>query len=151
MTNRIIELARAYNQASTELAEKSEAEKIASAAKDAAKAELIAAMADEGVSGISVEGIGRLSMVTKNAYSVNIAHKPGFFDYLRETGNDSILKLDVNPRTLSAFLSTHEAELKAKYEADGLDPLTALENAKALLESKGASVFTMQNISVRKA
>lgn len=110
--------------------------------------QLLEAFVEEGVNSIKIEGMGNFVMRTKNYLSVNAANKPTFFDYLRESGNEGLLKLDVNPRTLTSFLGTHLEDLISKSDAD---PVEARKAALEFLNQKGASYFSEKGISVLKA
>ncbi len=111
---------------------------------------LIAAMIEEGVNSVRLDGLGLFSLRTTNFLSVNAANKPGFFDYLKEVGHDSILKLDVNPRTLTAFLNEHLKELQSKLcNEKGIDDISARNEALEILNKRGASYFTKRDIALK--
>lgn len=113
--------------------------------------QLLDAMVDEGVKTIKIDGVGMLMMVTTHKGNVVAANKPVFFDYLKESGHDSILKLDVNSMTLSAFLKSHIEELAKKYEAEGNDEVDARNKAVDFLKEKGASLFSEKTIRFRSS
>jgi hypothetical protein len=111
---------------------------------------LLDAMVEEGVSSLKIDGIGTLSMRTSNYLSVNAANKPGFYEYLQEAGHGGLLKLDVNPKTLTAFLKSHLDELIDKATQEGKDMLEARNHALEFLKNKGAAYFSKKEISLRK-
>ena len=117
---------------------------------DEAEKLLIEAMVEEGVNSVDLDGIGKFSMVTKNYLSVNAANKPGFLDYLKSSGNGAIIKEDVNPRTLTAFLKDHLEAVIGTYEQTGLDKVDARNAALEFLKEKGAAYFSDRGISFRK-
>lgn len=108
------------------------------------------AMVNEGVNTIKLAGVGTFMMKTKNYLSVTAANKEQFFPYLQESGNGGLLKLDVNSRTLSAFLGEHVEQLKAEKMAKGVDEVTARNEAIEFLKSKGASAFSERGIALKK-
>ncbi len=109
------------------------------------------AMIEEGCKSINVSGLGQFTMRARNMLSVNVANKTTlFFPYLTEVGHDSILKLDVNPRTLGAFLDSHYGELQAKYEGEGLDAVEARDKALEFLKTKGVTYFVKRDIAFKK-
>lgn len=112
---------------------------------------LLAAMVDEGTNSISIAGMGMFVMTTKNYLSVNAASKPQFFQYLKKAGHGALLKEDVNPRTLTAFLKGHLEEVTQKYVAAGKDAVEARNEALKYLNSQGASYFSDRGVSFRKA
>lgn len=116
----------------------------------ACEAELLEALVDEGVNSIKLLGLGTISMKTRNFLSVNAGNKPMIFDYLRESGNEALLKLDVNPKTLTSFLSLHLAELVAAKVKEGADELDAQKECLEFLNKKGASYFTERGISFKR-
>lgn len=132
-------------------AEASDALKEIAAKRDDAESALIDAMVEEGVKSISVQGLGLFTFTTKNYLSVNAANKPQFYAYLQESGNGDLLRLDVNPKTLTAFLREHLDGLIAQKEQDGLDSVTAREVSLKFLNERGASYFSERGISVRKS
>ena len=107
-------------------------------------------MADEGVSSIRIEGIGLFSLSVTNYLSVTNDKKETFYPYLQEAGHGGLLKLDVNSRTLTAFLKQHLDELVKEREANGLDSVEAMESALKFLNERGASCFTKRGISLRR-
>lgn len=124
----------------------------ASAEWDRVEAELKSAMLEDCVNSVDIEGVGKLSLVRKSYLSVNAANKPEFYKYLQESGNGDLLKLDVNPRTLTAFLKTHKDDLTKQFMViDNLDKIDAEEKAEMLLKEKGASHFAEVSISLRKS
>lgn len=150
MSQKLTDIAKRYK----ELQDKHEAknEELKAIGKDwtACETELLEAMVDEGVNSIKIDGVGLLSMRTKNYLNVNAANKPSFYEYLQASGNGGLLKLDVNPRTLTAFLGDHLQELiKAKVQAEGKDEIEARNEALEFLKSKGAAYFSERGISLR--
>lgn len=117
---------------------------------DVIEKEMMELMVQDGVPSIRIEGLGLFSLVTKNYLSVNAANKPQFFEYLQESGNGSLLKLDVHARTLEAFLKTHSEELISKFQAEGLDLFEAKEKAHGVLIARGAAHFKDQRIQMKK-
>lgn len=111
--------------------------------------QMLDAMIEEGVNSISIEGCGQFSMRTKNYLSVNAANKEKFFEYLKESGNGHLLKLDVNPRTLTAFLAEHMEGLVETAQKEGLDIVDARDKALKFLNDKGANYFTKRDIALR--
>lgn len=111
--------------------------------------ELIDAMVEEGTNSIDVEGAGKFSLCTKNYLSVNAANKAQFYPYLKESGHGGLLKEDVNPKTLTAFLKTHLVEVEGKFKAEGMDQFDASKAALEFLKSKGAAYFSEKTIMLR--
>lgn len=112
--------------------------------------QLIEAMGEEGVKSIKIEGLGLFSLTAKSYLSVNAANKPKFYEYLQESGNEALLKLDVNPRTLTAFLKGHLDALINERLGTGQDEIDARNNALQFLNEKGASYFVDRLISFRE-
>lgn len=97
---------------------------------DACEKELIQEMISEGISSIKIEGYGNF-ILSQSAYpSVNAATKPQFYQYLKASGNGDLLKLDVPPQTLSAFLKRHLEELRKQFQDKGV----TLEQADMLAQ-----------------
>lgn len=69
-------------------------------------------MRDAGVKTITVEGVGRVTV--SNKFSCSITDKPRGYDYLRDTGNGSLIQETVNSSTLAAFA-------KNKLETEGIE------------------------------
>ena len=107
-------------------------------------------MIEEGQKSVTYAGIGRLTMATKNYLSVTADHKPLFFEYLKESGNGDLLKLDVHPKTLGSFLDQHFQNITSQLESSGLDQVTAREQALEFLNSKGASFFSKKHITLKE-
>lgn len=150
MNAKMIELAKRFKDLKAESAKQEEVLKKINKEWDAVDQELMSLMIDEGVNSASLTGIGRITMRTKNYLSVTKENKEKFFDYLRESGNDSILKLDVHAGTLGTFLDSHLAELKAKNEADGMDMIEARDKALEFLKEKGANYFIKRDLALGK-
>ena len=147
----ITELVRAYYTARISCEEAKKLLKELTEIEEQAKLELLAGMVEMGVPSIDIEGLGKFSMSTINHLSVTAANKPSFYKYLKESGNAGLLKEDVNPRTLSAFLKEHLIEIENKNIAAGMDVVTARQSALEFLNSKGASYFSEKNISFRRS
>jgi hypothetical protein len=114
--------------------------------------QLIEAMAEEGMNSIDLETLGKFSLKTTNYLSVNTANKEHFFEYLKESGNGGLLKLDVNPKTLTAFLGRHLEEIKdTLISTEELDSISAQEKALTFLKEKGANYFTKRAIALKGA
>lgn len=112
--------------------------------------DLLEEMALVGVDSFSLEGLGKLYFRNQNYYTVAGDHKQAFFEYLKECGNEHLLKLDVHPNTLKSFLNEHEQLLIADNVAKGMDEMEAKSEALEFLKSKGASFFTKRGLSFRK-
>lgn len=108
--------------------------------------ELINLMTEEGVGSLDLDDIGKFSIRTTNYLSVNAQNKEKFYEYLKESGNGSLLKLDVNPRTLTAFLKEHLETVAKSYGED----FEAKNKALAFLNEKGASYFQKREVQFRK-
>lgn len=148
--NKVIDLGKKYEKLQTKSEAQAKVLKDIDADWAACEAELLEALVEEGVNSIKLIGIGTVSMRTKNFLSVNAANKPLIFEYLRESGNDALLKLDVNPKTLTSFLSLHLAELVAAKVKAGADELDAQKEVLEFLNKKGASYFTERGISLKR-
>lgn len=112
--------------------------------------QLLEAMVEEGVNSVKLAGLGHFIMSTKNYLSVNAANKPGFYAYLKESGNGALLKEEVNPRTLTAFLKGHLEEVAKRIADDyNLDNVEARNKALEFLNQKGASYFSERGITLR--
>lgn len=175
MTKELIELGKKF-AACKEAFEA--AKKLSDDANDAwgeCETQLMEAMKEAGVGSISIDGVGRLTLSRTSYPSVNGANKPIFFDYLRNTGNEGLLKLDVATNTLTAFLKKHVQELQADLAINGLtdyqarclatlpgyedalkavhkpvDEMDAEQIANDILKSMGATPFTKQKVSLSK-
>lgn len=109
--------------------------------------QLLAAMTEDCINSFDVENLGKFTVAKKNYLSVNAANKPSFYGYLQESGNGDLLKLDVNPRTLTSFLKGHLEEVTKKFMSDhNLDQVDAEEKALEYLKDKGASYFSEASI-----
>lgn len=150
MNNELVELGKKFFELKTKHEEQSAALKELGAEWEAVETELLETMAEEGVSSINIDGLGLFSMSTRNMLSVNAANKEKFWEYLKESGNGHLLKLDVNPRTLTAFLGEHLAALIEKRKAEGKMEFEAREEMLKFLNEKGASYFVKRGISFRK-
>lgn len=92
---------------------------------DECEKQLIEHMIDEGVSSIKIEGYGNFILSRSTYPNVNAANKPQFFEYLKASGNEGLLKLDVPTNTLTAFLKKHVDELKKQFTEEGVQPYQA--------------------------
>lgn len=151
MNDKLTALARAYSEVRMQLDEANDAMKNLENTVAEREQDLLNAMVEEGIRSMTIEGVGLLSLKTTNYLSVNAANKENFYKYLQESGNGSLLKLDVNPRTLSAFLKDHLEELiRADCAASNKDEVDARNECLEFLNKKGASYFTKHGISLRK-
>jgi hypothetical protein len=150
MNNQIVELGRKFADLKAKSEEAADALKEINAEWDEAEKALLEAMVEEGVKSVAIDGLGLFSMRVKNYLSVNAANKPGFYVYLKESGNGSLLKEEVNPKTLTAFLNGHVEELIKKLQKEGKDPVEARKEALEFLNKKGASYFTDRGIALTK-
>lgn len=153
-TNQITELVKNFKALKEKSEDASKQLKEINSEWDVCESELLDAMVNEGMSSVKVEGIGQASFSTKNYLSVTADNKPQFFQYLKESDNDGILKLDVNPRTLGAFLDSHLEQLiedNTQTNTEECDPITARNTAIDFLKSKGVSAFMKRTLSFRGA
>jgi hypothetical protein len=151
MSERISDIAKQFKELKDKSAAQAEALKSLNKEWDMCELELIDALIEEGVKSINIEGIGLIMMRVKNRLSVNIADKPVLFEYLKETKNEGILKLDINPATLGSWLDAHLEELIKEKVANGLDMVDAREQAlKFLHEQAGVSCFSKREIALKK-
>lgn len=119
----------------------------AKATRETLEQKMIEAMLEEGVNALNIQGVGRFSLVTKAYLSVNSANKPEFFKYLQESGNGDLLKLDVNPMTLKAFLREHLDLMTQKtMQTENKDEIESRNEALEYLKRRGASFFTDRSI-----
>lgn len=147
----IVELAANFTNLRNKKDELSATLKAFTANLDEAEKQLLEAMAESGVNSIKLEGLGLFSMRTKNYFNVNAEDKPKFFEYLKNTSNESILKLDINPQTLKAFLSDHFEELvKTQIDFTQEDLVTARQSVQTYLENYGVKCFTDRVVSFKK-
>ena len=117
---------------------------------NAIEEQMIELMVQEGIKSQKVDGIGNIILSTSEFFSVTADKKPGFFEYLKESGNDGILKLDVNAQTLKSFLDQHFDELVQALVSEGSDEMDAKTNVRNMLIDKGCGVFTKRGVSIRK-
>lgn len=146
METNVTQLAKEFARLKEEHEKAGEAVKRLADEWNTVETQLLEAMVEEGVNSVSVVGCGLFSLTTKNYLSVKAENKSGFFDYLRQTGNEGLLKLDVNPRTLSAFLKEHLEELVAKAVSTGQDAIDARNHSLEALKNVGASYFSDRTI-----
>jgi len=150
MNQKITELAGRYKEL------REAADVAARAAKEAAtecemcEAELLDAFIEEGVNSVDIDGIGKLSMTTRDFMSVPASNQPAFFAWMKETGHGGLLKEYVNPQTLSAWMKERREEITRALEMQGENRFEAAKQAVALLENKGATVFQKRGIQFRK-
>jgi len=60
-------------------------------------------MDDNEIEKVSVEGVGTVFLQTKVYANVKAENKEAFYEWLRETGNEALIKEYVFPATLNAF------------------------------------------------
>lgn len=145
----ITDLGKAYKKAQDIYKEKEAELKKLGTAWEEAETELLNAMVEEGVPSIRIEGYGLFSMSVQNYLSVNAANKERFFKYLETSGNYGILKLDINPKTLTTWLKGHLDELIKTNQDSGLDQVEARQKSLEFLNENGANYFTKRGISLR--
>jgi hypothetical protein len=149
MNTQIIDLGKKFKQLKQDYAEQEAKLKAVGAEWEDTEKQLIDAMIEEGVKSVALDGLGLFSLRTTNYLSVNAANKPDFYQYLKESGNGALLKEDVNPKTLTAFLGKHMEELQTQFVRSGLDEVDARNKALELLNKKGASYFTKRDIALK--
>lgn len=152
MGNKIIDLALEFKKAEDAYEAAKAVLKELDEKWNEAQQRLIDAFVEEGVNNISIEGVGVFSFGKRVFLSVKNEDKPGFFEYLREEGDDGILKLDVNTQTLSSYLNKKKELLQDLYmqahpDADKVD---AEEKTLEYLKEKGVNYFSTPRISIRK-
>ncbi len=151
MNTQIVELGKKF----VELKKKSDALTKEVAAVNAewtqVETELQEAMIEEGVKSIKLDGMGTFTLRTTPFLSVTAENKERYFEYLRKIGEDSILKLDVNPRTNGAFLKAHLESRIANLVAKNtdLDEVTARKEILEELALVGVSYFTKRDIALK--
>lgn len=150
MNTKIIELSQRFAKCKADYDVTETALKDISTKWTEAEAELISAMVDEGVNSIEIDGVGIFSIRTKNYLSVNAANKERFFEYLYESGNEHLLKMDVNPRTLTSFLTEHlDSLIKANLKDYDGDSIECRNKMLEFLNEKGANYFTKRDIAMK--
>lgn len=149
--SKIGELAKKYREIEAKHKELSTQVKELGEEWTAIETKLIEAFVEEGVNSAKLEGLGHFILSTKNFLSVTAANKEHYFNYLKKSGHDSILKLDVNPRTNGAFLDQHVEALIAEKTGAGLNLVEARKAALEFLAAQGVSYFSEKRIQVRKA
>lgn len=83
------------------------------------KAQIIDEMLEGGITSTRIEGVGMLTVCNKLV--ARIINKENFFEWLKATDREHLIKRDVNYMTLQAFANELEqAELKAAHDA-GMD------------------------------
>lgn len=83
------------------------------------KAQIIDEMLEGGITSTRIEGVGMLTVCNKLV--ARIINKDKFFEWLKATDRESLIKRDVNYQTLQAFANEiDQAELKAAHDA-GMD------------------------------
>ena len=103
MNTKIIELGKQFKEFKKKEAELKAELKLLNEQWQTCENELLEAMTEEGVRSVTIENVGMLSMRTTNFLSVTADNKPSFFEYLHESGNAGLLKLDVHAATLKSF------------------------------------------------
>lgn len=149
MTNKLTDLARSFVEIKARHEAKSEELKAINAEWQACEEQLLDAMVDEGVASTRIDGVGLISMRVENFLSVTAANKEQFYSYLQSSGNGGLLKLDVNPKTLTAFLKEHLATLVKQSVESGLDEVQSREKSLEYLKNVGANYFTKRTLSHR--
>lgn len=150
MNTQLVELGKKFFELKTKYEEQDKALKELGAQWEVVETELLETMSEEGVNSINIDGLGLFSMSTRNMLSVNAANKEQFWKYLQDSGNGHLLKLDVNPRTLTAFLGEHLTALIEAKKSEGKMEFEAREEMLKFLNEKGASYFVKRGISFRK-
>lgn len=175
MSNIIVDLGRKYATARAANETQKLEQKKTQEAEDTAEKELIEAMIEAETGSIAIDGVGRITLRRQVYPSVNAANKPQFFEYLKASGNEGLLKLDVHAKTLESFLKKHKEELVKQMQDTGItleqakmvatfpeysdaaksvgqpvDEMAATELADAVLKSQGAAIFSKQSISLTK-
>jgi hypothetical protein len=88
-------------------------------------------MREHGVKTITVEGVGRVSL--SNRWSASMLDKTAGMEWLRETGNGSLIQETVNAQTLAAFAKdlneTKGMELPADIFKTGIMTYTSITKA----------------------
>ncbi len=83
------------------------------------EAALIEEMLREGITSTRIEGVGMLTACNK--LIAKVVNREKFFEWLKATDREHLIKRDVNYMTLQAFANELEqAELKAAHDA-GMD------------------------------
>lgn len=150
MNQNLLDKAKEFRALKDEYEEKNKALKELGDKWDEVEKELIQLMLDDCINSIDVDGVGKVSLATTSYLSVNAANKPQFFDYLQESGNGGLLKLDVHPKTLTSFLGEHRDNLVKDFMAKGFDEVDAKAKALEFLNEKGANYFVKRGIQLRK-
>lgn len=148
--SKISELAKQYREVEAQHEALSKQLKELSEKWTSIESKMMEAFIEEGINSVKLD-TGHFILNTKNYLSVTAANKEQYFEYLKASGNDGILKLDVNPRTNGAFLDRHVEELVTAKEAEGLNKIEARDKVLEFLKQKGVSYFSERRISVRKA
>lgn len=150
MSTAITDLAKKFAELKTKHEAQSDVLKQIAGEWTEIEAQLLEAMAEEGVKSTHIDGVGMFTMAVTNYLSVNAANKMVFYPYLKESGNGDLLKEEVNPRTLTAFLKGHLDEIIKRYEDQGHDQVDARNKALEFLNQKGASYFTKREVRMTK-
>lgn len=86
---------------------------------DALEAQIIDEMLEGGITSTRIEGVGMLTACNK--LIAKVVNKEKFFEWLKATDREHLIKRDVNYMTLQSFANELEqAELKAAHDA-GMD------------------------------
>lgn len=150
MNNKLVELGIKFKKFKDDYKVQEDALKLLGGQWEECERELLDAMVEEGVNSIDIDGVGKLSMRTENYLSVNTANTPLFYSYLKESGNGTLLKEYVNPRTLTSFLKEHlELKISEIQSVKEIDEFDARNEALEFLKSKGAAYFQKKSVSLR--
>jgi hypothetical protein len=149
MNTKIIELGKQFKEFKKRDSELKAEMKILDEKWSACEEQLLEAMVEEGVKSVTIENVGMLSMRTTNFLSVTADNKPSFFEYLQESGNSGLLKLDVHAATLKSFLDGHLEKLVQEKKDAGIDEMEARSEALEFLKSKGAGYFTKRGVALK--
>jgi hypothetical protein len=149
MNTKIIELGKQFKEFKKKEAELKAELKLLNEQWQTCENELLEAMTEEGVRSVTIENVGMLSMRTTNFLSVTADNKPSFFEYLHESGNAGLLKLDVHAATLKSFLDGHLEKIIQDKKDAGLDDMEARSEALEFLKSKGAGYFTKRDVALK--
>jgi hypothetical protein len=151
MNQTLLELGKKFRALKDQSEAKDDELKLINKAWDECEAELIQAMIDDCINSFDIEGVGKISLARSSFLSVNAQNKEKFYKYLQDSGNGALLKLDVNPRTLGAFLKDHEKELTKKFmDEAGIDEIDAKAKADEVLKEHGAAIFAKTQIRLLK-
>lgn len=149
MNKLILELSHKFRELKFKSEEQAKVLKEINAEWDECEQALLGAMVEEGVNSLDIVGVGKIVMRTENYLSVTQANTDNFYAYLKESGNGDLLRESVNPATLKSFLKQHLVDVQMQLiEKQGLDEITARDEAVKFLNSKGASSHTKRGVSI---